>query len=69
MQLRRLGRTDLQVSEIDFGAWGIGGTMWIGATQDDSMKALHTAKPRLATAKPAMPPAPAKKAEPKRRGT
>ena len=31
MQLRRLGRTGLQVSEIGFGAWGIGGTMWIGA--------------------------------------
>ena len=43
MQLRRLGRTGLQVSEIGFGAWGIGGTMWIGATQDESMKALHTA--------------------------
>jgi aryl-alcohol dehydrogenase-like predicted oxidoreductase len=43
MQLRRLGRTGLQVSEIGFGAWGIGGTMWIGATQDESLKALHRA--------------------------
>ena len=43
MQLRRLGRTGLQVSEIGFGAWGIGGTMWIGATADESMKALHRA--------------------------
>jgi AcrR family transcriptional regulator len=44
-----------------------------GATR--SMKALHAAKPKLATAKPAtknpppMPPAPAKKPGPKRRGT
>jgi aryl-alcohol dehydrogenase-like predicted oxidoreductase len=43
MQRRRLGRTGLQVSEIGFGAWGIGGTMWIGATQDESLKALHRA--------------------------
>jgi aryl-alcohol dehydrogenase-like predicted oxidoreductase len=43
MQLRRLGRSGLQVSEIGFGAWGIGGTMWIGATQDESLKALHRA--------------------------
>lgn len=43
MQLRRLGRTGLQVSEIGFGAWGIGGTMWIGATADESLKALHRA--------------------------
>jgi aryl-alcohol dehydrogenase-like predicted oxidoreductase len=43
MQLRRLGRTGLQVSEIGFGAWGIGGTMWIGATPDESLKALNRA--------------------------
>jgi aryl-alcohol dehydrogenase-like predicted oxidoreductase len=43
MQQRRLGRTGLQVSEIGFGAWGIGGTMWIGATPDESLKALHRA--------------------------
>lgn len=43
MQLRRLGRTGVRVSEIGFGAWGIGGTMWIGATQDESLKALNRA--------------------------
>src|SRR5262245_55061542 len=43
MQTRRLGRTGLQVSEIGFGAWGIGGTMWIGATKDESLKALNRA--------------------------
>jgi aryl-alcohol dehydrogenase-like predicted oxidoreductase len=31
------------VSEIGFGAWGIGGSQWIGATESDSLLALHTA--------------------------
>jgi aryl-alcohol dehydrogenase-like predicted oxidoreductase len=43
MQLRRLGRTGLRVSEIGFGAWGIGGTLWIGASTEESLKALHRA--------------------------
>lgn len=43
MRHRPLGRTGLSVSEIGFGGWGIGKSMW-GATQDaDSMKALHAA--------------------------
>jgi len=33
MQFRRLGRTNLQVSEIGFGAWGIGKAWW-GETDD-----------------------------------
>lgn len=42
MQLRRLGRTGLQVSEIGFGAWAIGGS-W-GATDDaTSLAAMHAA--------------------------
>ena len=32
MQKRRLGRTGLSVSEVGYGAWGIGGDMWLGAT-------------------------------------
>lgn len=43
MQLRPLGRTGLSVSEIGFGAWGIGGTLWIGAQDDESLRALHRA--------------------------
>lgn len=43
MEYRRLGRTGYMISEIGFGAWGIGGTMWIGAKDDVSMKALHRA--------------------------
>jgi aryl-alcohol dehydrogenase-like predicted oxidoreductase len=40
---RSLGKTDLSVSEIGYGAWGIGGSMWIGAREDESVRALHRA--------------------------
>ena len=43
MDYRPLGRTGLSVSEIGFGAWGIGGSMWIGAEEDESVRALHRA--------------------------
>jgi aryl-alcohol dehydrogenase-like predicted oxidoreductase len=40
---RTLGRTGLEVSELGFGAWGIGGTMWIGADDGESLRALRLA--------------------------
>jgi len=43
MRYRHLGRTGYSVSEIGFGAWGIGGGMWIGARDEESIKALHRA--------------------------
>jgi aryl-alcohol dehydrogenase-like predicted oxidoreductase len=43
VRTRPLGRTGLQVSEIGYGAWGIGGTMWIGAQDDESLRALNRA--------------------------
>jgi aryl-alcohol dehydrogenase-like predicted oxidoreductase len=43
MNQRRLGRTGLEVSEIGYGAWGIGGSMWLGAQDDESLQALHRA--------------------------
>jgi aryl-alcohol dehydrogenase-like predicted oxidoreductase len=43
MHYRRLGRTGLEVSEIGYGAWGIGKTMWIGADDDESLRALERA--------------------------
>jgi aryl-alcohol dehydrogenase-like predicted oxidoreductase len=43
MKYRRLGKTGYSVSEIGYGAWGIGGTMWIGARDDESLKSLHRA--------------------------
>ncbi|HEY5707581.1 MAG TPA: aldo/keto reductase [Terrimicrobiaceae bacterium] len=41
MNYRTLGKTGLKVSEIGYGAWGIGKTGWIGASDDESLKALH----------------------------
>ena len=43
MNYRELGRTGLQVSEIGYGAWGIGRTMWLGADDDESLRALNRA--------------------------
>ena len=40
MQYRTLGRTGLRVSEIGYGAWGIGKSGWIGADDDESLRAL-----------------------------
>jgi aryl-alcohol dehydrogenase-like predicted oxidoreductase len=40
MQYRTLGRTGLNVSEIGFGAWGIGKTWWGPADDRESLKAL-----------------------------
>ncbi|MEY2192720.1 aldo/keto reductase [Neobacillus sp. BF23-41] len=41
MNYRLLGKTGLKVSEIGYGAWGIGNTGWLGAKDDESLKALH----------------------------
>lgn len=43
MQNRPLGKTGISVSEVGYGAWGIGGAMWQGAKDDESMRALHRA--------------------------
>lgn len=43
MQYRPLGKTGLSVSEIGYGAWGIGGSGWIGAQEDESVRALRRA--------------------------
>jgi aryl-alcohol dehydrogenase-like predicted oxidoreductase len=43
MNYRTLGRTGLKVSEIGYGAWGIGAKQWIGASDDESLRALHRA--------------------------
>ncbi|MGE5635770.1 MAG: aldo/keto reductase [Nocardioidaceae bacterium] len=43
MHYRRLGRTGIQVSEIGYGAWGIGGGMWQGAEDRESLRALNRA--------------------------
>jgi aryl-alcohol dehydrogenase-like predicted oxidoreductase len=43
MQYRTLGETDISVSEIGYGAWGIGSAGWGGADDAESLKALHAA--------------------------
>ncbi|HYX05742.1 MAG TPA: aldo/keto reductase, partial [Bacteroidales bacterium] len=43
MEYRKLGKTDLELTVITFGAWAIGGWMWGGADKDDAVKAIHRA--------------------------
>ncbi len=43
MHYRRLGSTGLEVSEVGYGAWGIGKDAWLGAEDDESIRALHRA--------------------------
>jgi aryl-alcohol dehydrogenase-like predicted oxidoreductase len=43
VEYRGLGRTGMQVSEVGFGAWGIGGSGWLGAEDDESVRALRRA--------------------------
>ena len=43
MRYRKLGRTGLNVSEIGYGAWGISGAQWIGAQDEESIRALKAA--------------------------
>ncbi len=43
MEYRELGRTGVRVSEIGFGAWGIGGSMWRGVDDAQSRRALQAA--------------------------
>lgn len=48
MRYRQLGRTGLEVSEVGFGAWGIGGG-WGSTSDDESVRALHRAIDRGVT--------------------
>jgi aryl-alcohol dehydrogenase-like predicted oxidoreductase len=43
MDHRTLGKTGLEVTILGYGAWGIGQTMWIGADDDESLRALRRA--------------------------
>ncbi|MCX6608751.1 MAG: aldo/keto reductase, partial [Acidobacteria bacterium] len=43
MHLRKLGRTGIEVSEIGYGAWGIGGRQWLGCDDTQSLAALRRA--------------------------
>lgn len=43
MNYRTLGRTGLEVSEVGYGAWGIGGVQWTGGDDDEARRALNLA--------------------------
>lgn len=43
MRYRKLGRTNFEISEIGYGAWGIGGALWRGGSDDESLAALNRA--------------------------
>ncbi|TLS53683.1 aldo/keto reductase [Paenibacillus antri] len=43
MHYRVLGKSGLRISEVGFGAWGIGKTSWVGAEDDESLRSLHLA--------------------------
>ncbi len=43
MKQRPFGNTGYRVSEIGFGAWGIGGAMWRGVDDNEGRKALREA--------------------------
>jgi len=44
MRYRSFGKAGLKVSEIGYGAWGIGKTFWIGAEDDESLRSLRAAR-------------------------
>jgi aryl-alcohol dehydrogenase-like predicted oxidoreductase len=44
MKYRRLSKEGPEVSEIGFGAWGIGKAMWVGAEDNASLKTLKYAR-------------------------
>ena len=43
MNYRKLGRTGIEVSEVGYGAWGIGGAQWLDGNDDDARRALNQA--------------------------
>ncbi len=44
MRYRKLGRTGMEVSELGYGAWGIGQFMWVGADDETSLASLQAAR-------------------------
>lgn len=43
MELRRLGKSDIKVTEVSLGCWVMGGDYWGGTEDRDSIEAIHRA--------------------------
>ena len=43
MLMKKFSKSETEVSNLGYGCWGIGKTFWIGADDDESKRALHTA--------------------------
>lgn len=43
MELRKLGKSDVMVTPMAFGAWAIGGWMWGGAEEKSAIAAIKAA--------------------------
>ena len=43
MRYRKMAKTGVEISEIGFGGWGIGGAWWAGADDEASLRSLITA--------------------------
>lgn len=41
MEKRRLGASDLEITPVVLGAWGLGGSMWGGQDEEDAIAAIH----------------------------
>jgi len=44
MQKKRVGSSDVQITEMVLGCWVMGGTQWGGAVDEDSIRAIHAAR-------------------------
>src|ERR1700712_1657259 len=43
MEMRKLGKSDVMVTPMAFGAWAIGGWMWGGAEEKEAIEAIQAA--------------------------
>ncbi len=43
MELRQLGKSSVKVTPLAFGAWAVGGWMWGGAEEQESIRAIRSA--------------------------